>query len=255
MYDRSSIPRLGYPPGHGPRRRHSGRSQTVAGRCGRGIETTNHELAEQEPMITTTSAGSALHTLRRSVLTPSAGVPSAGRGDAPADVADREPVRLDRRRRSAGVRGAGLNLRRLACTGCCLVAVGCGQIGAGKVKQTSTLAPRGPTPTSASQAVIEARPPSGPTGTAFQLRDANFQVGQQVAVEIDRPDGQVFKGQRHAVTPDRVVKASYRTSATDPVGTYGVKFSSQVHADIGHFEVTARAAPTSAAAKAQARKS
>jgi len=133
-----------------------------------------------------------------------------------------------------------------------LAAAGCGRLGTVHTKPTLTVPPRASSTPAVSNGAIEARPPSGPNGTVFLLSDAGFQVGQTVSVEIDLPGGAVFKGQGHTVTPDRMVKATYRTSATDPDGTYQVKFSGQDgHADIGHFAVTPRVSAASPAAKAQ----
>lgn len=142
-------------------------------------------------------------------------------------------------------------IRGLARTVCCLVLVACGHVGS--PQKASSSSARAPSTTTAVQDTIDARPPSGPLGTLFQLRAAKFQPGEKVAVEIGRPDGQVYKGQGHVVTADDSIRASYRTTSGDQVGTYEVRVTaSSGRHDVGHFEVTPSRPPATTASKAPA---
>ena len=110
-------------------------------------------------------------------------------------------------------------VRGLAVVVCSFVLAGCGAGGVVHDKRPASPPPT-PAPTSgAPQDNVEVRPPSGPIGTMFLFRGAKFQPGQKVAVEINLPGGQVYKGQAHIATPDGMVKAGYRTSTGDPTGT------------------------------------
>ncbi len=143
-------------------------------------------------------------------------------------------------------------VRGVAVAGCCVVLAACGA--GGVVRDKRPAAPpttTSPPTTAAAQDTVEVRPPAGPAGTVFLFRGAKFQSGQKVAVEIDLPGGQVYKGQAHTATPDGMVKASYRTSASDPAGTYQVKvISAGGRNDAGHFEVTGPGPAATSAPKA-----
>ncbi len=140
---------------------------------------------------------------------------------------------------------------------------GCGLGGGGgtRVTTTSALAPSttmsalAPSTTTGRQASIEARPPSGPLGTSFQLLGSKFQPGEKVAFEIDLPDGKTFKGQPHTATADGSVNAAYNTAAANPTGTYKLKATGDRGTKaIGTFMVTSPGSATTVPARASTTK-
>lgn len=93
-------------------------------------------------------------------------------------------------------------------------------------------------------------PASGPLGTTFQIH-AKLNPQEKVAIEIDLPNGKTFTGQAHTAAADGAVNTVYRTTMTDPAGTFQVKATGD-HGDqsIGHFTATLAGAAATTKARA-----
>ena len=126
---------------------------------------------------------------------------------------------------------------------CGLTLAACGSGGGSTPTTTSTSAASTPSTAAGPQKTIDVIPPSGPTGTTFQLH-GKFSPQEKVAIEINLPNGTTYKGQSHTANADGTVSASYRTAATDPAGTYQAQATGE-HGEhlTGRFEVTGPSAP------------
>jgi hypothetical protein len=63
--------------------------------------------------------------------------------------------------------------------------------------------------------------PIAPSGQPFTFNLTGAKAGEAITFEVDKPGGGKFSGQRHAASPDGVVRATYQSSGDD-LGTYTV---------------------------------
>lgn len=147
-------------------------------------------------------------------------------------------------RSGRGGQGSAACRRTLTFAVCCLTLAACGSGGHSTPTTTSTSSTIAPSTAAGPQKTsIDVVPPSGPTGTTFQLH-GRFSPQEKVAFEIDLPNGKTFKGQSHTSSADGSVSTSYRTTATDPAGTYQVQATGDQGEHLtGQFDVTAAGAP------------